>query len=145
MLPYFPYDPAARTLADLVDVDPVLNEVTGSDGVSYLWSHFAAARFTVSGRTCELPLYWLPGYGGGLFLPFRDLTSGTETYGGGRYLIDTIKGADLGMSGGRLILDFNFAYNPSCAYDPAWSCPLAPVENRLSIALRAGECAPAAQ
>jgi uncharacterized protein (DUF1684 family) len=87
----------------------------------------------------ELELYWLDGYGGGLFLPFRDGTSGKETYGAGRYLFDTVKGTDLGMEGDRLVLDFNFAYNPSCAYDPKWVCPLAPYPNRLTAGIRAGE------
>ena len=73
-----------------------------------------------------LELYWLEGYGGGLFVPFADATSGRETYGAGRYLLDTVKGADLGQRGGRLVLDFNFAYQPSCAYDPRWTCPLTP-------------------
>ena len=72
----------------------------------------------------------------------KDATSGTATYGGGRYLIDTVKGADLGGDGGRLILDFNFAYNPSCAYDPAWACPLAPAGNTLRRSLLAGELMP---
>jgi uncharacterized protein (DUF1684 family) len=74
-----------------------------------------------------------------LFLPFRDATSGSATYGAGRYLLDTVKGADLGMEGDQLVLDFNFAYNPSCAYDPTWVCPLAPPSNRLGIAVEAGE------
>jgi hypothetical protein len=86
-----------------------------------------------------LELYWLTSYGGGLFLPFADATSGTETYGAGRYLLDTVKGADLGQEEGRLVLDFNFAYFPSCAYDPRWTCPLAPPANRLSVPVRAGE------
>ncbi|HLW46208.1 MAG TPA: DUF1684 domain-containing protein [bacterium] len=142
-LPYYPYDPAARILADVVDIAPVPRDIAASDGVPYPVAHFATARFAVHGRSCELGLYWLSGYGGGLFLPFRDHTSGTETYPGGRYLLDTIKGADLGMERDRLVLDFNFAYNPSCAYDPAWSCPLTPQENLLAMALRSGERAPA--
>ena len=82
----------------------------------------------------------LDAYGGGLFLPFRDATAGGETYGAGRYLLDTVKGADLGTGdGGGLVLDFNYAYNPSCAYDPRWSCPLAPSENRMQVAVEAGE------
>ena len=87
-------------------------------------------------------MYWLEGYGGGLWLPFSDATSGAETYGGGRYLYDTIKGADLGISGADIVLDFNFAYNPSCAYDERWSCPLSPPENRLPFAVKAGERMP---
>ena len=72
-------------------------------------------------------------------MPFADATSGDETYGAGRYVLDTIKGADLGVDGDRLVLDFNFAYNPSCSYDPRWVCPLAPPANRLAVAVRAGE------
>lgn len=84
-------------------------------------------------------MYWLEAYGGGVFLPLADATSGHETYGGGRYLLDTVKGSDLGGEDGRLVLDFNFAYNPSCAYDPRWACPLTPPANRLGAGIRAGE------
>lgn len=87
----------------------------------------------------ELTVYRLGGYGGGLFLPFRDGTAGTSTYGGGRYLLDTIKGADLGLQDGRLVLDFNFAYHPSCCYAPRWTCPLAPPENAVDTPIQAGE------
>jgi hypothetical protein len=89
----------------------------------------------------RLALFWLPEYSGGFFLPFRDATNGAATYGGGRYLIDSAKGADLGgdPARGTLIVDFNFAYHPSCAFDPRWSCPLSPPENRLEIEVRAGE------
>jgi uncharacterized protein (DUF1684 family) len=88
----------------------------------------------------ELTLYWIAGYGGGVFLPFRDGTSGTTTFTGGRYLLDTIKGADLGWaSGGRIILDFNFAYNPSCSYSDDWVCPLAPPDNVCLLPVPAGE------
>ncbi len=100
---------------------------------------FGVASFELDERSLALDLYWLDGYGGGLLLPFSDTTSGDETYGGGRYLLDTVKGADLGMEDGRLVLDFNFAYNPSCAYDPKWVCPLAPAQNRVPIPVRAGE------
>ncbi len=88
-----------------------------------------------------LTVFWIDAYGGGLFLPFRDATSGNETYGAGRYLLDTIKGADHGgdMAAGRLVLDFNMAFHPSCAYDPKWVCPLPPLENRLDVAVLAGE------
>ena len=66
------------------------------------------------------------------------------TYGGGRYLVDTIKGADLGSdaAGGTIVLDFNFAYNPSCAYDPAWACPLATRGNVLPAPVPVGEQQP---
>lgn len=89
----------------------------------------------------RLALYWMEGYAGGLFVPFRDATNGTETYGAGRYLVDAAKSADLGGDRVRrtLICDFNFSYQPSCAFDPQWACPLAPPENRLDLAIRAGE------
>jgi uncharacterized protein len=89
----------------------------------------------------RLGLYWMAGYAGGLFLPFRDATNGAETYGAGRYLLDAAKSADLGgdMARRTLILDFNFAFQPSCSFDPRWSCPLSPPENRLDIRIEAGE------
>jgi uncharacterized protein (DUF1684 family) len=91
----------------------------------------------------ELSLWWIAAYGGGLFLPVRDATCGTDTYGGGRYLTDTVKGThgrgvDV-LSNDRVRLDFNYLYNPSCAYDDQWLCPLAPPENRIDAAIRAGE------
>jgi uncharacterized protein (DUF1684 family) len=80
-------------------------------------------------------------YSGGFFLPSRDATNGRTTYGAGRYMLDTAKGADLGSdpARGTLVLDSNFAYHPSCAFDPRWSCPLAPVENRLDVPVEVGE------
>jgi len=90
-------------------------------------------------RGGRLTLYWMEGYGGGLFLPFRDSTNGRGTYGGGRYLYDTIKGADLGAGADDIVLDFNFAYNPSCAYRARWVCPLAPAGNTLPFPVEAGE------
>ena len=103
------------------------------------FTHFGNAIFSLLGRESTLALYWLEGYGGGVFLSFTDETSGAETYAAGRYLLDTVKGADLGTVDGRLVLDFNFAFNPSCACDSRWACPLAPPENRLPFAVRAGE------
>jgi hypothetical protein len=88
----------------------------------------------------RLAVYWMAGYSGGLFLPFRDTTNADATYAAGRYLLDTAKSADLGADAdGNLILDFNFAFHPSCAFDPIWSCPLAPPENRLDVPIEAGE------
>jgi uncharacterized protein (DUF1684 family) len=91
--------------------------------------------------TRRLALFWMEGYAGGLYLPFGDATNGDETYGAGRYLLDGAKSADLGgdPARGTLILDFNFAYHPSCAFDPRWACPLTPPENRLDLGIRAGE------
>ena len=141
-LAYYGYDPAARVLArleDLEDVESRPQAIETSGPEAMLFTPFARARFDLRGEPLALELSWLASYGGGVFLSFRDATSGTETYGGGRYLLDTVKGADLGEEDGRLVLDFNFAYNPSCSYDPGWVCPLAPPANRLPVAVRAGE------
>ncbi|MET4158712.1 DUF1684 domain-containing protein [Agromyces sp. PvR057] len=90
-----------------------------------------------------LDVWRLTQYAGGLFLPVKDKLAGAPggTYGGGRYLLDTAKGADLGEGAGldTLIVDFNFAYNPSCAYDPSWSCPLAQPGNTLREEVPVGE------
>ena len=137
-LPYFDYDPALRVLAEVEPVERVRREIATSGEEPYSFTRFAQARFDLDGDR-QLDLYWLDGYGGGIFLSFADATSGHETYGACRYLLDTVKGADLGEVDGRLILDFNFAYNPSCAYDPRWVCPLAPPGNRLPVAVRGGE------
>ena len=138
-LAYYGYDPTLRRLADVVPADEELRRIGASDGGSIVFRRFAAARFELGGDLRSLDLFWLEGYGGGVFLPFADATSGHETYGGGRYLLDTVKGADLGVEDGRLVLDFNFAYNPSCAYDSRWACPLAPPGSRLGVPVRAGE------
>ena len=142
-LRYFPYDASLRFAVGLtlVDEGPVSFDA-GNDG-ALLMRPFARTNGLAHRLGHELSLFWLTGYGGGVFLPFADATSGTETYGAGRYLLDTIKSADLGStSSGELILDFNFAYNPSCCYSPRYVCPLAPPENRLTVPVRAGEMAP---
>jgi uncharacterized protein (DUF1684 family) len=139
---YFDYDPAARVLADVVPVQPGEGRVPMSREDGSRFTRFGEARFHLFGCESALGLYWLDAYGGGVFLSFTDATSGTDTYGAGRYLLDTVKGADLGTHDGKLVLDFNFAFNPSCAYDARWACPLAPVENRLPFAVRAGELVP---
>jgi uncharacterized protein (DUF1684 family) len=139
-LDYFAYDSALRVLADVESAPEEARGIAGSAGSAIVFRRFARARFELAGEAQALELYWLEGYGGGIFLPFGDATSGRETYGGGRYLLDTVKGSDLGEGpSSRLILDFNFAYNPSCAYDPRWACPLTPSANRLPFAVRAGE------
>ncbi len=138
-LAYFDHDPAGRVLADVVPAEHRRYDIGASTGDTMAFDRIAVARFALGGEPCELELYWLAGYGGGLFVPFADATAGEETYGAGRYLLDTVKGADLGTRGDRLVLDFNLAYNPSCSYDPRWSCPLAPPPNRLAIPVRMGE------
>jgi uncharacterized protein (DUF1684 family) len=139
-LDYYPYDPVWRTIGTLDrDVERETFSVDlGPDGVLH-YMRVARVRFTLGARLAELSVFWIEGYGGGVFLPFQDATRGQETYSGGRYLYDTIKGADLGVSTEEIVLDFNYAYNPSCAYDDRWVCPLSPPENRLPFAVQAGE------
>jgi len=138
-LEYWPYDPQARVLTELEDVEAPPEPIETSGIEPILFRPFARAHFELRGERLALEASWLAGYGGGVFLSFRDATSGRESYGGGRYVLDTVKGADLGEEDGQLVLDFNFAYNPSCSYDPGWVCPLAPPANRLPVAVNAGE------
>jgi uncharacterized protein len=135
----FDYDPAWCLTAAVEAAEPRRLEVATSNVDTMAFTRFGVARFAAAGSELSLELYWLEGYGGGLFVPFADATAGGESYGAGRYLLDTVKGADLGVSDGRLVLDFNFAYQPSCAYDPRWTCPLTPAANRLAMPVRAGE------
>ena len=139
-LHYFPYNPDLRFLLTVdTGIEQRLTESELPDEGLFRLQRFGQILFEVQGQTVSLSLFWVAGYGGGIFLPFRDLTNQENTYGGGRYLLDTIKHADLGQEGIKLIIDFNYAYNPSCAYNPRWVCPLAPVENRLPVPIRAGE------
>ena len=144
-IPYFAHRPEMRVEAELVPDDAGAELVIPtSTGEPTRFTRIGSVHPALEGREISLAVYWLEGYGGGLFLPFRDALAGRGTYGGGRYLLDTVKGADLGAGAGgeRLVLDFNYAYNPSCAYDPRWSCPLAPPENRIDVAVEAGERTP---
>ena len=138
-LPYFDYDARWRIRAPLRDAESEPVPIGASGGTTILFRPFGVADFVAAGQRVSLELYWLEGYGGGVFLPFRDATNGRDTYGGGRYLLDTVKGADLGSDGDAVVLDFNFAYNPSCSYAPHWVCPLSPPANRLDLEVRAGE------
>jgi len=139
-LAYFAYDARLRFLVELEATgDAGIESMTaGADGTIML-QPMARTHGLAPVLGGELTLYWIGGYGGGVFLPFRDATSGKTSYAGGRYLLDTIKGADLGWIGGRVVLDFNFAYNPSCAYSDRWVCPLPPPGNTLPGAVAAGE------
>lgn len=144
-LHYFPYNPSARVEAEVdSQVEPAVLTVAMNAHESMTMTRVAYLHFTLDGRQATLAMYWFNIYSGGLFLPFRDATAPAESYGGGRYLFDTIKGSDFLPAPGaslkeRIVLDFNYAYNPSCAYNSRWVCPLAPVENRLGIHIRAGE------
>ena len=132
-----PYDPAFRFEVPVDrEVAPERREVmTGTDGVVPLERIGRVALADLG----TLDLWWVAVYGGGLFVPFRDATSGHSSYGAGRYVLDTGKGADLGGGPDMLVVDLNFAYQPSCAYDQAWACPLPGAENSLSGPVPVGE------
>jgi uncharacterized protein (DUF1684 family) len=146
-LEYFDPDPryrirsrleAAQDSTEVIEID-----TGGEDGV-IRYRRAGRLHFTLDGTPCALTVYSLIGYAGGLFLPFRDATSGRETYGGGRYLFDTVKNTDglcLEIKAGspEVTIDFNYAYNPSCVYDVRWACPLAPRENWLGVPVPVGE------
>ena len=132
------YDPAWRFEVAVEPADPTTWDVeTGTDGVV----PFERIGVVSLPGVGTLDVWRLTTYGGGVFVPMRDGGCGRTGggYGGGRYLLDTVKGADLGGDGGRLVVDLNFAYAPSCAYDPAWACPLAPAGNRVETVVPVGE------
>jgi uncharacterized protein (DUF1684 family) len=150
---HWPYDEALRFVLPVLDSAPEaepgirLSMAPGTtlqlpmsvgEALDFRRIGWIEVPFAASPR--RLALYWMAGYSGGLFLPFRDSTNGDATYAAGRYVLDTAKSADLGADvAGRLVVDFNFAFHPSCAFDPVWSCPLAPPENRLDLPVEAGE------
>jgi uncharacterized protein (DUF1684 family) len=150
---HWPYDPTLRLEAVVVPEAPsepasVAASLGGlsmllpiSTGGGEALERIGTVRIPFPAGVRTLGVYWMSGYAGGVFLPFRDATNGTETYGAGRYLLDAAKSADLGPGGmaGSLVLDFNFSFQPSCAFDPKWACPLAPPENRLDLRIEAGE------
>ena len=153
---HFDHDPALRfeVAVEELDVTPAGDRLGGFGGLSIelpvsaggamAFRRFGLVTIPFPDGPRRLELYWMEGYAGGLFLPFRDATNGRETYGAGRYLLDAAKSADLGPGAApdSLILDFNFAFQPSCAFDPKWACPLAPPSNRLDVEVRAGERLP---
>ncbi|MDW8211648.1 MAG: DUF1684 domain-containing protein [Cytophagales bacterium] len=138
-LNYFPIDPAYRIKADLIPIPSsdtgavVLKTTTGEDRLMY---RYAIARFQLNGKEHQLTIFVSTQSPKVLFIPFKDLTNGRETYPTGRYL-------DLPLSGksrhSAIMLDFNKAYNPYCAYSELYSCPIPPPENHLSVAIKAGE------
>lgn len=154
---HWPYDPSLRFESVVVELtptapdapDPIARRPGGmaplrlpsSAGSVPPMRRIGTVTLPLPLATATLALFWVDQYSGGLFLPFADATNGSETYVGGRYLLDGAKSADLGgdPDRGTLVVDLNFSYQPSCAFDPRWSCPLAPPENRLAVAIRAGE------
>lgn len=143
---HFDYDPALRSVAIIEPSPPPAPGAfalqlpnSGEDSLSF--SRVGTVALPLPGGPRRLSVFWMAGYAGGLFIPFRDGTNGRDTYGAGRYLIDAAKSHDLGGDPATrtIVLDFNFAIQPSCAFDPRWACPLAPPENRLEAEIRAGE------
>jgi uncharacterized protein (DUF1684 family) len=130
-LAYFPEDPLLRIEADVQPVteqDEVVMQTSTGDVRRY--RRYGRFAFTVDGQQASLTIF---ADEHGFFLPFVDALAGKETYGAGRYLEPEPLGA------GRFLVDFNLAYNPYCAYNDAWSCPITPYENRLTVPIRAGE------
>ena len=152
-LSYFAYDTAFRLIARFEPTDPAeephatdapaggLLQLPTSGTEPFSFRRIGEVRLSGPLEGATLPVFWMSGYAGGIFLPFRDATSGSATYGAGRYLLDTVKGADHGSDwrSGEMTLDFNLAYHPSCTYDPKWNCPLAPRDAWLTAPVNAGE------
>jgi uncharacterized protein len=143
---HFDHDPALRFVvgiepAPATDPGALAMELPNSGADTLTFRRIGSVRLAYPSGDERLSVFWMAGYAGGLFIPFRDGTNGIETYGAGRYLIDAAKSHDLGVdeATGHVVLDFNFATQPSCAFDPRWACPLAPPENRLDLPVRAGE------
>jgi hypothetical protein len=140
-VPYWPYDPELRFALELqasTGAEPsTLDLQTGGGDVTSLRRLGVLALPAPLDAT--LDVWWMEQYAGGIFVPLRDGSAGETSYGGGRYLLDTAKGADLGGTDSRVVVDFNFLYHPSCRYNADWQCPLAPPGNTIGYAVHAGE------
>ena len=131
-LAYFPENPALIVKAKIDrNVEPGVVRMETTKGKEQVYRRHGVVHFEVDGQPAQVTLYGSQG-SHELFVPFRDATSGKDTYGAGRYL-------DLHAHGDEIVIDFNYAYNPYCAYNPDWSCPLPPTENWLKVPIRAGE------
>jgi uncharacterized protein (DUF1684 family) len=130
-LRYFPENPSLRIEVP-VEVFPTqeIISIQTTGGVPQSYRRYGRFKFTVGSESAELTLYASED---GYFLPFVDSMAGKETYPAGRY-IEVEK-----LANGKFLVDFNLAYNPYCAYNDQWSCPLTPAENRLKVPIRAGE------
>jgi uncharacterized protein (DUF1684 family) len=130
-LKYFPEEPKLRFELSIEEFDVKENvQIITSTGDLREYERFGKVHFNVDGEDAELTIYSTEH---GFFVPFVDSQAGIETYGAGRYLDPEM------LPNGKLELDFNLAYNPYCAYNEMYSCPLPPAENRLSVAIKAGE------
>ena len=134
-LNYYPENAALKLVVEReLFEEPELVEMQTSTGDTATYLRWARIAFEVEGQEEALTVYRDPG-SGEMFLPFQDANAGGETYGAGRYLEPEE------LPDGRLLVDFNYAYNPYCAYNEEWSCPIPLPENRLRVAVRAGEMA----
>lgn len=134
-LTYFPENPDLRLELDIEEFPQKETiEMQTSTGDVQQHTRFGKIHFEVDGQRVELTLYK---DAHGFFLPFVDDQAGEETYGAGRYL------EPQELKDGKVLVDFNYAYNPYCAYNDLYSCPLTPWENRLQVSIRAGEQLPA--
>ncbi|MEZ0539199.1 DUF1684 domain-containing protein [Fibrella arboris] len=134
-LSYFDADPSFRVMAKLEPFPEGQTEklvIRMTDGSEEIYEKYAHATFTLTGKACRLLVLK---YQGSLSVLFQDATSGQETYGGGRY-IDIDLNA---VTNSQVVIDFNEAYNPYCAYNPTYACPLPPPENKIPVAVKAGE------
>jgi uncharacterized protein (DUF1684 family) len=130
-LKYFPENPGLRLelpVEEFSTKEKITMQTTTGDVQTY--QCFGKIRFSVEGRMIELTVYQEPH---GYFLPFVDSLRGVETYPAGRYL------EPHRLKGGKFLIDFNYTYNPYCAYNERWSCPITPAENRIPVPIRAGE------
>jgi len=130
-LNYFPEEEELRLevqVEPLKDQDPM--QMQTSTGGVQAYTRYGRFKFQVDGKDAELTIYENEH---GFFIPFVDSLAGKETYPAGRYLEPEA------LSGNRFVVDFNLAYNPYCAYNEIWSCPITPAENRLRVPIRAGE------
>jgi uncharacterized protein len=139
--PNYPYDPRFCFTGE---VEYAANGTVYTARISEAelpYRKIASANLDYLGKAHALAIYWLDIYGGGIWIPIGDETNGETTYAGGRYLFDTCKGANLGMSkdGRKILLDMNFLYPPSCSLNAQWICPLCPSENKLPFRIEAGE------
>ena len=137
-LDFFPIDSTYRVVADFqLNEDPNLFEMPTTTDRRPLYLNFGVATFSIDGKEVQLHVYQSkdrnsPDFYDALFIPFTDLTSGNESYGGGRYIEPEYP------SEGEIVIDFNTSYNPYCVYNSKYSCPIPPKENRLPIAIKAG-------
>ena len=132
-LKYYDPDPAMRLTLPLEPTEPQTLTMQTSTEDEQIYQRVGYVSFEIDGNAAKLAVYQMEGDHEGYFIPFRDETSSKETYGGGRYLEPEM------TANGELIVDFNLAYNPYCAYSPHFSCPIPPIENWLKVPIRAGE------